>query len=400
MIACDQFYNLLTSEGIRFFTGVPDSLLKNICAYITDHTNETDHIITPNEGNAMALASGYHLATGSIPLVYMQNSGFGNCVNPLTSLTDSDVYQIPQVLLIGWRGEPDVNDEPQHVKMGRINPVLLEVLGIPYEILSPETTDVASVIKAVIQKAKETSAPVALLVKKDTFSPYTLQTKMPPSNLDEATLMSRESAIVDVLKALPPEAKVVSTTGKISREIYEYRHQNKLGHDKDFLTVGAMGHTSHIALGVALAETKKGTNRPVVCVDGDGAALMHMGAFATAGCYGTANFFHVILNNAAHESVGGQPTMGRRADLKAVASACEYHSVFSATTQDELTKILPEFLSSTGPVLLEVQVALGSRSDLMRPLTTPVENKRVFMADLCVNTTSTDSAKRSVPVSG
>ena len=374
MIDCQLFYDSLTRNGVGFFTGVPDSLLKDICAYITDHVPAEEHIITPNEGNAIALATGYHLASKGVPLVYMQNSGFGNCINPLTSLTDPEVYAIPMVLLIGWRGEPGVKDEPQHVKMGRVNPALLEALEIPYEILPVEAEDALQTVARVVALAKEKSAPVALLVRKDTFSKYKLQ----KSAQNAIANLKREQAIQEVLKRLPENARVVGTTGKISREVYEYRDIEKTSHDRDFLTVGAMGHASHITLGLALGQPDK----LVVCFDGDGAALMHMGGFASAGVYGPENFRHIIFNNAAHESVGGQPTVGDQISFTDIAKACGYKSVSRIEKGEELNGQLDAFLKQSGPSLLEIMVEKGSRDDLIRPKTTPIENKRVLMEAL------------------
>ncbi len=374
MIDCRAFYDCLTRNGVTFFTGVPDSLLKNICGFITAQVPPENHIITPNEGNAVALATGYHLATGNVPLVYMQNSGFGNGVNPLTSLADPEVYGIPMVLLIGWRGEPGVKDEPQHVKMGRINPALLETLEIPYNILPEDWAAAETVLTAIIEKARTLSAPVALLVRQDTFDKP--GAKLPETGFQNG--VGREAAIRFALERLPENARIVGTTGKISREIYEYRDIAGASHEKDFLTVGAMGHASHIALGLALNRPEKA----VFCFDGDGSALMHLGGFATAGVYGPPNFRHIIFNNAAHESVGGQPTMADRVSLPEIAMACGYRLALRAASLSELESRLPDFLAMPGPSLLEVLVEKGSRPDLARPATTPQENKRALMEAL------------------
>lgn len=372
-IDCARFFDVLKQQGIQFFTGVPDSLLKDICAYITDNAKQEEHLIVPNEGNAIGLAVGYHLATGDVPLVYMQNSGFGNCVNPLTSLADSEVYGIPMVLLIGWRGEPDVKDEPQHVKMGRVNPALLEALEIEYEVLPTDFEECEKVTARMIARAKETSSPVALLVKKNTFEKYALTSDAAPSYE-----MSREEAIKLVVDALPENTFVVGTTGKISREIYEHRKTKGDGHDKDFLTVGAMGHASHIALGLAMKSPEKN----IICFDGDGAALMHMGGLASAGVYGTSNFKHIVFNNVAHESVGGQPTMADKISFTEIAEACGYKSVKHVETLSELQSATPDFFDAAGPVLLEVMVNKGSRDNLIRPQETPKQNKELLMGAL------------------
>lgn len=373
MLDCSLFYQALADKGIAFFAGVPDSLLKNICAYITDHTPKQHHVITPNEGNALGLAVGYHLGTGKIPLVYMQNSGLGNIVNPLTSLADPEVYSIPMLLLIGWRGEPGVKDEPQHVKMGRINPAILDALETPYRILPKDWETAEAVLGEALQWIKIHNAPLALLVSEGTFQPYQLQSKL----AQVSNQLSREAAIQYVASQLPEDAVIVSTTGKISRELYDYRKQQGIGHDRDFLVVGAMGHTAQIALGVALTQP----DRPVFCLDGDGSVLMHMGSLATLGQSDCRNFYHIVLNNWAHESVGGQPTIAGDIDMPAIAKACGYR-VYQAKEQQSLAVVFPEFLASQGPVLLEVLVEKGSRADLSRPKETPQENKRKFMERL------------------
>ena len=374
MLDCQTFFNSLTRNQMTFYTGVPDSLLKDFCAYITDHVPAQHHLITPNEGNAIALATGYHLATGQVPVVYMQNSGLGNCINPLTSLSDPEVYGIPMLLLIGWRGEPGVKDEPQHVKMGRINPALLDALEIPYAILPSESQAAEQTVEQLLAQARKDSCPVALLVKKNTFEPYQLQSACD----SDQNLLGREEAIQFVLDQLPDNARIVATTGKISREVYEYRDDQKASHHQDFLTVGAMGHASHIALGLAMNQPDKA----IFCFDGDGAALMHLGGFATAGVYGSENFRHIIFNNVAHESVGGQPTMADRLSFTGIAHACGYQTVYRAESKSQLDETLNAFLNEPGPSLLEIVVRKGSRSDLIRPKTTPVENKRILMEAL------------------
>ena len=380
-IDCAQFFQNLTALGIRFYAGVPDSLLKNICAYITDHVDATHHLITPNEGNAVALAAGHYLATGDIPLVYMQNSGLGNAVNPLTSLSDPEVYAIPMLLLIGWRGQPGVKDEPQHVKMGRINPAVLETLEIPQAVLSADWQTAQQQLQTAVRTIRETSAPYALLVPDGVFENYKLQHA--PEAITNG--LSREAAIEIAATHLPPEAVVVATTGKISRELYEVRERQSQGHARDFLTVGSMGHASQIALGIALSQP----GRPVFCFDGDGAVLMHMGALAAVGSSGCKNLVHIVFNNWAHESVGGQPTVGDRIHLPRIAEACGYQAAYRAHSGEELKSMLALAETEEGPVLLEVLVEKGSRADLARPKEKPVENKRLFMQTLGVSTDGT-----------
>lgn len=353
MIAVEKFVTVLKKSSIDFFTGVPDSLLKNFCAYVTD-TCSNNHVIAANEGGAVGLAAGHYLATGKPALVYMQNSGQGNAVNPLCSLADPDVYSIPMVLLVGWRGEPGVKDESQHVKQGKVTVSLFETLGIPTEILPDDDESAADVTWKMVERAKAESRPVALIVRKGLFAEYKLQNKKP----DIASL-PREQAIEDVLKSLPNDAVVVSTTGMISREVYETRERLGQDHSRDFLTVGSMGHAIMIALGIA----KSQPNRPVYCLDGDGASIMHMGNMAIAGQSGCANLTHIVFNNAAHDSVGGQPTVGGAIDLPAIAASCGYNREGT-------------------PTFKEIKVAKGARKDLGRPKEPPQVNKALYMKTL------------------
>jgi len=370
MIKCDFFYNELKKNKIGFFTGVPDSLLKNFCAYVTDHAPEGRHVIAANEGNAVGLAIGHYLASGRPALVYMQNSGQGNMVNPIASLADPDVYGIPMVLLVGWRGEPGVRDEPQHVKQGKITLSLFETMGIPTFIIPGDETEAARCVGNAVIQSLEEKRPVALIVKKGLFGEYSLQSKV-----QSEFLLSRERAIELIIEKLPDNTAVVSTTGKPSRELYEIRDRQGRGHESDFLTVGGMGHASQIAAGIALEKP----DRVVCCLDGDGAALMHMGGLGVVASLGLKNYKHILLNNGAHDSVGGQPTVGFNVDFSSIASSCGYSSVQVARDEDELKQLLPEFMNATGPVLLEVRVALGSRNDLGRPKTTPAQNKAAIM---------------------
>ena len=368
MINCKDIYNALVKKDIKFFTGVPDSLLKDFCAYITD--NSRNHIITANEGNAIALASGYYLATGKFGMVYMQNSGQGNAVNPLISLADPDVYSIPILLLIGWRGEPGKKDEPQHVKQGKITLSLLDTLGIPYEILSDNIKLGEKNLDIAINSMRRLSAPYALVVKEGTFEPYNLKNK-------EKTLyeLSREDAIKLVVDQLDLRDIIVSTTGKTSRELFEYRKNLNQEHCRDFLTVGSMGHSSSIALGIALQKP----DRIIYCLDGDGAIIMHMGSLAIIGSQKPKNFKHIIFNNGSHDSVGGQPTVGFEIDFTKIAEACGYKIALKAKTSDEVKEKMKILKLRDGPILLEIKVNKGARSDLIRPTKTPQENKQDFM---------------------
>ena len=371
MISPKFFYDTLASHSIDFYAGVPDSLLKNLCAYITDHADAAHNIIAANEGGAMGLAAGHYLATGQIPVVYMQNSGEGNIINPLASLTDSDVYNIPVLLVIGWRGKPGVHDEPQHVKQGKVTTGLLNVMGIDYMVLSKEEDKAEAQIQKAVAYMQATRECYALVIEKDTFDTYTLQ------NVENNDLtMSREEAIQTVAAALGEKDCIVSTTGMISRELFEYRTVMNQGHERDFLTVGSMGHASQIALGIALAKR----DRKVWCFDGDGASIMHMGSMAIVANKTPRNYIHVVFNNGAHDSVGGQPTVGLKIDLPAVAKAVGYKSVFSVTSKEELQQQLSNL--GEAPIFLEVKVKKGNRKDLGRPTTTPIQNKEALMAFL------------------
>lgn len=367
MIDPKRFVDALAEQEIEFYAGVPDSLLKDFCAYVDDNGKPGQHVITANEGNAVAMASGYHMATGKSAVVYLQNSGLGNIINPLTSIADKEVYQTPMLLVVGWRGEPGVKDEPQHVKQGRITPEQLDLLEVPYRVVSADSNpqELATWSR---EQLDETGAPVAILVKKGAFASYKSQRK--PSV--EAT-MRREDAL-DVLLGLAGDAAIVSTTGKTSREVFELR-VNREEKQRDFLTVGGMGHTASIALGAALGQPDK----QVVCIDGDGSVLMHMGALPIIGSLRLANFTHVLLNNAAHESVGGQPTVADQVDFRAVSKACGYNAYAVASTPEEIQDAWAQLAGVPGPVMLEVRITTGSRSDLGRPTSSPRENKQSFM---------------------
>ena len=373
MIRPEFFIEKLRENGIDCFAGVPDSLLKNICAYITDHCDAQHNIIAANEGAAVGFAAGHPLATGQPACVYMQNSGEGNIINPLASLTDPEVYNIPVLLLIGWRGRPGVHDEPQHVKQGKVTTGLLNTMGINYDVLSKEEDKATNQIVKAIEALRRNEV-YALVIEKGTFDDYTLQTIVK----NDLTI-SREEAIQTVAAALGDKDCIVSTTGMISRELFEYRTAMHQGHERDFLTVGSMGHASQIALGIAMAQSE----RRVWCFDGDGAAIMHMGSMAIVGSKAPKNYIHVVFNNGAHDSVGGQPTVGLDIDLPAIARAVGYKHVVSVDNksdlENQLSIINSQLSISGGPILLEIRVKKGNRKDLGRPTTTPIQNKESLM---------------------
>lgn len=370
MVSPELFIKTLEDNCISFFAGVPDSLLKNVCAYITDHSYPEKNLITANEGAAVAVAAGHYLATSEIPLVYMQNSGIGNAVNPLLSLADEKVYSIPMLLMIGWRGEPGTHDEPQHVKQGEVTLPLLDTMGIPYRILPENETEACSVLSHIIRECRETSRPHAIVIRKGTFSSYRLR-----KEVHNSYPLSREEALKLVVSMLPEDALAVSTTGKLSRELYEYRDATSGSHEKDFLTVGSMGHSSSIALGIALARK----DRKVFCLDGDGAFIMHMGALTNIGFLAPHNMIHIVFNNGAHESVGGQPTLGYDIDIPAIAKACGYSHAVSVSSELQIREAVAKAITDDGPSLVSVNVSINSRENLGRPTLSPRQNKDAFM---------------------
>ena len=370
MLDPQKFVEYLQANAVEFFTGVPDSLLKDLCGCLECLSRADQHIIAANEGGAIALAIGYHLATGKIPLVYLQNSGLGNIINPLLSLADGEVYAIPMLIVIGWRGEPGVADEPQHKKQGRVMLPMLEAMGIPYSVIGPEVDDPETILTDALRYAQKNGAPYALVIKKGVFKSSSV------ARVEELDLeLSREEAIQMVIDVLGDTDVVVSTTGMASREVYEYRHKKGAGHQRDFLTVGGMGHASNIALSIALQRPE----RMVYCLDGDGALLMHMGALCINGSLKPRNLKHIILNNGAHDSVGGQPTVGLSVDLLAIAGAAGYKYTARVWNQEDVRSGLLCLRNSNGPGLLEIRVRRGARKDLSRPATTPVQNKNAFM---------------------
>ncbi len=364
------FLKELLRNGVNFFAGVPDSLLKEFCLCVENKIDQDKHIITANEGSAIALASGYYLGRGGIPLVYMQNSGFGNALNPLLSLSDPDVYSIPIILLIGWRGDPAIEDEPQHKKQGKVQIDLLNAIHYPYEIIGKNDINFKQKIARAAQKAKKFSTPVILLVKKSTFSKSGFNKSCKPKNE-----MSRENALEIIIDNLSEDSALVSTTGKTSREIFEIRERRLDSHKKDFLTVGSMGHCSSIALGVALAKPK----RPVVCIDGDGSMLMHLGALTNIATSNLKNFYYFLLNNRVHESVGGQDTAAKLIDLSSVVNSMHVFQQEKVNTRLKLKARLKNFFKKSGPCFMEIEISSNSRSNLGRPTIAPSENKLEFI---------------------
>jgi phosphonopyruvate decarboxylase len=370
------FIGSLLKCGVQFFVGVPDSLLEAFCAQLWASVPAHRHVIAANEGTAVSLGAGWHLATNSVPCIYMQNSGLGNAVNPLVSLADADVYGIPMLLIIGWRGEMigtrQLKDEPQHVKQGRITPALLSCLEIPYAILAADTPDPAGMAAALVKQALQKHRPTAIVVRKDTFS----EVSQPPArhNYD----LSREDALKILVNVLPDDAPIISTTGKLSRELHEIRIARGQSTDRDFLTVGSMGHAAQIASGIALAQPYK----RVVCIDGDGAMIMQMGGLTTSAT--TPNLLHIVINNGAHESVGSQPTRAFQIDMPLIAKACGYALSERATSASEIDLAVRDSLSTVGASFIEIRTRTGSRSNLQRPKSVPSESNTRFIRSLGV----------------
>jgi phosphonopyruvate decarboxylase len=380
VIAPRFLFEELARRDMRFFAGVPDSLLKDFCAYVEDHAESGCHVITANEGGAVALGAGHHLATGRTPVVYMQNSGLGNALNPLLSLADPAVYALPVLLLIGWRGEPGVHDEPQHVKQGRVTCGLLEAAGIPHVVVEGGEEGVAATLDEVVRSLAARPGPHALVFRAGAFAPYPgpgaerPRRAARPSGADG---LDRRRALVALLDAAPGDA-VVATTGKISRELMELRAARGEPPDTDFLVVGSMGHVSQIALGIALARPE----RRVLCVDGDGSALMHLGGLAIVAAARPANLVHVILNNGCHESVGGQPTVGFAVDFPALARAAGYAHAETVRAAGDVAAALARARAADGVALVEVRIDPGGSGNLGRPGRPLAELKDLFVKAL------------------
>ncbi len=364
----EKFVSIL---GADFYTGVPDSQLKALCNFLinTYGTDPTHHIIAANEGNCVGIAAGYHLATGKVPVVYMQNSGEGNIINPVASLLNDKVYGIPVIFVIGWRGEPGVHDEPQHIFQGEVTLKLLEDMDISSMIISSETTEEEMKVsmdrfKNMLSDGKD----VAFVIKKGAL---TYGEKVLYKN---EYIMTREQIIEHIVK-FAGDDPIVSTTGKASRELFEIRVRNGQNHSRDFLTVGSMGHASSIALGIAVNKPEK----RIWCIDGDGAALMHLGSMAVIGYDCPRNFVHVLINNNAHETVGGMPTVSSVIDMSEIAKACGYQYVSCVCDEESLDEVLERAVTREGPVFIEVKSAIGARENLGRPTTSAKENKKCFM---------------------
>ena len=372
MVDTELFYNLLKNNNISHFIGVPDSLLKNFCQLLDDKVSNNQHIITANEGLAISLATGIYLGQKKISLVYMQNSGLGNAINPLVSLTHSKVYSIPMLLLIGWRGEPGIRDEPQHMKQGSISEEILNSLDIPYYILD-KNSNINEIALNAFNCIERLQTPVALLVKKETFTDYS-------SNIpvQEKNYPSREEVLNKILSCHDENTYIIATTGVTARELYRYREIMKQKHNHDFLSVGSMGHASSIALGIAMSKPDK----KILCIDGDGSTLMHMGALPINGVYSGSNFTHILLNNYCHDSVGGQPTVGDKINFAEIARSCGYKNVITIKNINEIDKSMKIINTQTGSKFIEILIRKGFDKNLERPKEEPIINRNYFMESL------------------
>ena len=374
MIDPARFLEHCRQQGVTFYTGVPDSLLKQLNAEILATVPRERHVIAANEGAAVGIAIGHYLRTGQPAGVYLQNSGFGNLVNPLLSLADPDVYGVPMLIIIGWRGQVGVKDEPQHVKQGRVMAPLLDATELPWAVLPKDPAEAERCVKDAVTTAMERSCPYVLMVEKGTFGDPSAK----PAPVAADGLPSREEALIALVDAVGDGPVIVSTTGMLSRELFEYRVRTGGDGSRDFLTVGGMGHASSIALGVAMNEPR----REVWCFDGDGALLMHMGSLAVIADHAPATYFHVVFNNGVHDSVGGQPTSIDKVDVAAVARAAGYRYAASTSALAALPEQVAALRAHGGPSLLEIRVRPGNRPDIGRPTRTPQESKRAFMAAL------------------
>ena len=355
MVNQQTLFEALDRLGVKFFTGVPDSLLNDFCLYLTNNIPDSRHVMAANEGNAIGIAAGNYMATGNIPLVYMQNSGIGNATNPLLSLTHDCVYGIPMILVIGWRGDPSVNDHAQHKKQGELTPVLMKDMDIPYEILDSDDTVIDKFTWAV-NKAKEISSPVALIAKK-----AILTQKEKKQTYAESPLMNREEAIAAVIDVFGEDAVYLGTTGRATREVNEQLKLHGIGEGHEWQNVGSMGHVSSVGLGLALGRPEK----RIVVFDGDAAAVMHLGALATNCRYKAPNLIHIVLNNGVNESVGGQQSAGQLIDLTGVANSCGYRNVGHAIkTKEELQNVIKNLPGNDMPTFVDVHVRQGIRPDM------------------------------------
>ncbi len=356
MIFVENIFRFLKNKKIDFFTGVPDSILK-LFSLPLENFNKYNHIISTNEGSAVSTAIGYYLSRKKIAAVYLQNSGLGNAINPLISIASKEVYSVPMLLIIGWRGAPGIKDEPQHNAKGRITSSLLKLLKIKTCLLKNEKD--FSKLSKLITYSKKNKVPVACLVKKNTLI---LKKKIKTNNKKNKKNLCREIVLEEILKRIKKNTRIISTTGFTSRELYQIRKNKNIFNSKDFYMVGGMGHSITVSLGVALNSKKE-----IICIDGDGSILMHLGGMGLAGVFGTKNLKHIILNNSSHESVGGQPTIGNKIDFLRLSKSLGYKKFYTANNEKKLKLNLTKFINSNGPSLFEIKIKSLSMKKLIRP---------------------------------
>lgn len=369
MIRASEVFKQIEKMGIEVVAGVPDSTLKHFCDGLQTYNGRFRHCVAANEGAAVGIAIGTYLASGKPACIYMQNSGIGNTVNPIVSLAHRDVYGIPMLFIVGWRGEPGTKDEPQHVFQGRVTCQMFDTLEIPYAVIDAQTTAAEfENICGQCETAFKDGKQFAIIVKRGTFLP---ETKYIWNN---ENILNRERVLRCILENVPRDGIIVSTTGKISRELYEQCSSLYGNHDALFMTVGGMGHASMIAYGIAINKP----TRQVICIDGDGAALMHMGAIAFIASQAPENFIHIVINNMAHESVGAMPTGCQNINFAMLAKAAGYVEAQRFANETDL-RDMQDKLRKAGPILYEIMVSLDSREDLGRPKENASENAASFI---------------------
>ena len=372
MIEPEVFFKILKKNNINFYCGVPDSLLKNFCEYVKDNCSKNEHIISANEGNAIGIAAGKNISSGERTAVYLQNSGLGNIVNPIMSLCHKEVYGIPLILIIGWRGEPGLKDEPQHNTQGSKTIDFLNIMDIPFIELNKENEEYEKELNSFFKKNLSHNHPIAILVRKNTFCKYSSKSNLSKdSNLSD---MTRGMALKIILENSPKNNLYIATTGKLGRELYQIRDKNNQSHKNDFLNIGSMGHVSSIALGIALGKK----NSKTICLDGDGSLLMHMGSMAIIGDLNINNFGHIVFNNGRHDSVGGQPTVALKIDIPTIAKSLNYKWSKRVSSKKNLIEILKEVKDLNGPWLLEILIKPGDIENLGRPKLSPSDSLKNF----------------------
>jgi len=369
-LKAEVFFQVLKEQGVEFYTGVPDSTLKHFCFFMDSQTTQTSHIIAANEGNAIGIATGYYLSTGKVPLVYMQNSGFGNALNPITSLIDETVFSVPMIIMMGWRGEPGVKDAIQHKKDGDVQEDILKSLNLPYTHISNDLVKMKNQMEGIFDSVKNNNEPHVILVSKNYFQKFNSKNVA----ITQTNFLTREMALTNIINNIEDEDVVVSTTGKCSRELYEIRKKLSMNPDRDLRIVGSMGHVSSVALGISI-----NISNQIFCIDGDGSLIMHMGTLPIIGKYSNNNFKHIILNNFSHDSVGGQESSSNFINYEKLAKSTSYKKYFQIDNRTSFVDTFNSFRESEGPSLLEILISKGSRENLTRPKTTPLENRLYFM---------------------